>query len=291
MDYPKISIVTPNYNMAPFLEQTICSVLNQGYPNLEYIIIDGGSTDGSVDIIRKYESQLAYWVSEPDQGLYHAIQKGFERSTGEIMAWLNSDDIYHYGALSIVAEIFSSISQVQWLSGTPTCIDTKGRTVLVAPLRVYSRYMFLTTNKFEWIQQESTFWRRSLWVQAGGRLSSEYALAGDFELWMRFFRHTQPIVINALLGGFRVRLAGQKSFDGEKQYEDEAQRIVERELAHLSEKERFRHKKIRLYQWLAKYPLLAWATNANKKLDWLMDYTKVVTYYRIQQRFVPSIRP
>jgi hypothetical protein len=291
MDYPKISIVTPNFNMAQFLELTIRSVLDQAYPNLEYIVIDGGSTDGSVDIIKKYESQLAYWVSEPDKGLYHAIQKGFEKSTGEVMAWLNSDDVYHPGALSIIAEVFSSMPSVEWLSGTPTCIDVHGRTVFVAPLRVYSRFNFLTSEKMEWIQQESTFWRRSLWERAGSQLSNEYALAGDFELWMRFFRYVSPVVINALIGGFRVRLSGQKSFDGEQQYQEEARKIVARELAHLNEKEQYQCKKIRIYQWMTRYPLLAWATQASQKLDWLMGYADVVTYYRIKQRFVPSIRP
>ncbi len=93
--YPKISIVTPSYNQGQYLEQTILSVIGQNYPNLEYIIIDGGSTDNSIEIIKKYERYLAYWVSEKDKGHYHAVQKGFDKSTGEIMSWLNSDDILH----------------------------------------------------------------------------------------------------------------------------------------------------------------------------------------------------
>src|SRR5688500_12214725 len=94
MHYPRITIVTPNYNYGHFLEKAIVSVLDQQYPNLEYIIIDGGSTDNSIEIIRKYEKHLAYWISEPDKGMYDAINKGFSRATGEVMAWLNSDDTY-----------------------------------------------------------------------------------------------------------------------------------------------------------------------------------------------------
>ena len=105
-NYPKFTIVTPNYNGDKFLEQTILSVINQNYPNLEYIIIDGGSNDSSIEIIKKYENYLTYWISEPDNGMYEAIQKGFDKSTGEIMAWVNSDDMSHNNSFFTVHKQF-----------------------------------------------------------------------------------------------------------------------------------------------------------------------------------------
>ena len=204
MDFPKISIVTPNFNGVQYLEQTILSVLNQNYPNLEYIIIDGGSDDGSTDIIRKYENQLKYWVSEPDNGLYHAIQKGFNRSTGEIMAWINSDDMYHQNAFSIVAEIFSSIPKVSWLVGAATTFDELGRTIIATPSRPFTKFDFYNRD-YKWLQQESTFWRRSLWDISGASLNLRLKYAGDFALWMKFFTFDNLYVTQALIGGFRFR--------------------------------------------------------------------------------------
>src|SRR5881396_2686502 len=110
-----ISIVTPSYNQAAFLEETIRSVLLQGYPNLEYIVIDGGSTDGSVEIIKRYEKHLSYWQSEPDGGQYDAISQGFARTSGDLMAWLNSDDMLHRNALWSMARLFTQFPQIEWL--------------------------------------------------------------------------------------------------------------------------------------------------------------------------------
>ncbi len=211
MDYLKISIVTPVFNQAQYLEETIQSIISQGYPNLEYIIIDGGSTDGTVDIIKKYESHLTYWVSEPDKGMYDALQKGFERSTGKIMGWLNADDIYHKGCLFQVANVFSHHSEINWLTGSHTQIDENGNVIYCASCRKFNKFQYLTGD-YMWIAQESTFWRRSLWEQAGSHIAVDMHAAGDFELWLRFIKHDILYYVNTGIGIYRHR-EGQLSKD------------------------------------------------------------------------------
>ena len=228
-NHPKISIVTPNFNGGNYIEETILSILGQNYPNLEYIIIDGGSTDNSVEIIKKYESKLAYWVSEPDKGLYDAIQKGFDKSTGEIMAWLNSDDIYHKNSFFMIASIFDKFYQVNWLSGIPSLIDEKGRTVAIADFKKWSKLDYYLGN-FQYIQQESTFWRRSLWEQANATLCTEMKYAGDLDLWLRFFRYEKLYVTRALLGGFRMQSANQLSLEFLDDYLNEARQKIKFEV-------------------------------------------------------------
>lgn len=223
--FPKISIVTPNFNGGAYLEETIQSVLSQNYPNLEYIIIDGGSTDNSVEIIKKYETQLSYWVTEKDKGLYHAIQKGFDKSTGEIMAWINSDDFYVKGAFSIVSEIFSNFKHVNWLMGKPSAYDEKGRTTFVHDLKRWSKFNYYSGD-YEWIQQESVFWRRTLWDSANSQINISLKYAGDFDLWMRFFRYSKLYTLNALLGGFRLRSKNQLSLDYLDEYRKEVSKII-----------------------------------------------------------------
>ena len=146
--FPKISIVTPSFNQAQFLEETILSVINQNYPNLEYIIIDGGSTDGSVDIIKKYEKHLTYWVSEPDNGHGHALNKGFSTTTGEIMAWINSDDKYYPSTFATVAEIFNKFSDINWIHGKNSRIDKSVRLEdVLAFINIYSYLLY----DYKWI--------------------------------------------------------------------------------------------------------------------------------------------
>ncbi|HEX3933762.1 MAG TPA: glycosyltransferase family 2 protein [Puia sp.] len=232
MDRPKITIVTPNYNQAEFLEQTILSVTEQQYPDLEYIIIDGGSTDGSIEIIKKYEKHLAYWISEPDEGLYHALQKGFDKASGEVLGWINSDDMLHPGSLSVIGEIFSSFEKIRWITGCPSALDEKGRTVAVADGKQWSKYNFYLYD-YRWIQQESTFWRRSLWQQAGSQLNLQIKYAADFELWLRFFRYEKLFTVHTIFGGFRFRSSGQLSFAHREKYLKEAEQLIGEELLSL----------------------------------------------------------
>lgn len=209
MNYPKISIVTPVYNQVQYLEQTILSIIKQGYPNLEYIIIDGGSTDGTVDVIKKYESQLAYWVSEPDKGMYHAIQKGFEHSTGEIMCWLNSDDVFFDKCLFAISYIFMHHPEIEWFSGKSATIDADGVILGVDDIDGidsirFCKYDFYLNRGF-WVPQSSTIWRRSIWNKIGASLDTNLRLAGDFDLWLRFINIAPQYVANTLIGTYRLR--------------------------------------------------------------------------------------
>jgi hypothetical protein len=230
----RISIVTPCLNGAEYLAEAMDSVLGQGYPNLEYVVVDGGSTDGSVEIIKKRASHLAYWVSEPDRGHAHALNNGFARTTGQVMGWLNADDILHRGSLRLLAEMFGRFADVEWLTGQASHLDERGAVVDVAPPRSWSRIGFLSGD-YRWIQQECTYWRRGLWERAGGRLAEEYRLACDFELWVRFFRHARLQSTTGLIGGFRFH-AGQRTAERMQEYEAEAHRVITAEMRELLEK-------------------------------------------------------
>jgi len=228
--------VTPSFNQGQFLEETIQSVLSQDYPNLEYMIIDGGSTDESIDILHRYESRLTYWQSSPDGGQYEAINAGFARTDGEIMAWINSDDKYTPWAFSVVAEIFLTIPEIEWITTLyPLTWDAVGRAVACGQRTGYTKNAFLKGRNIPGrsrcpegtIQQESTFWRRSLWNKAGATLDTSLKLAADFALWARFFQHADLYGVNSPLGGYRQH-QDQKTNRHLEAYADEAEQVLSR---------------------------------------------------------------
>lgn len=200
--WPRITLVTAVRNGVNYIDEAIRSVLDQGYPDLEYIIVDGMSTDGTVDIIRKYEKHLAWWVSRPDKNVYEALNTGFSRATGQLLGWLNASDKLHPKSLFVIGSVFAGFPKIEWITGRPTLFSENGMTVGVSAVPRWSRHRYLAGAN-QHIQQESTFWRRSLWEKAGASLNESYRDVGDVDLWVRFFRHARIHPIDALIGGWR----------------------------------------------------------------------------------------
>ena len=220
---PKVSIVTACYNSEAYLEQCILSVMRQTYENVEHIIVDGGSTDGTLDIIRKYDGQYNMrWISEKDNGMYDAISKGFAMATGEIFAWLNSDDMYMPWACELVAVVMEKTG-IQWCTGIPCHYNERGiahnipRVTPVFPRRWIAKgYMDGRIATF--LEQESMFWSRELWEKCGSVIR-QYQIAGDYHLWKAFAAHQALYTLDSVVSGFRIH-EGQKSADREKYYKE-----------------------------------------------------------------------
>jgi glycosyltransferase involved in cell wall biosynthesis len=189
MRFPKISVITPSFNQARFLEATMESIHQPGYPNLEHIVIDGGSSDGSREIIESYGDRLAYWVSEPDEGQTDALIRGFRRATGSIQCWLNSDDLFESRTLYDVAEFFSRDPGASFVYGDSTWIDELGRVIKPKREQVWSRFVWLNDNNL--ITQPSALWRAGL-LEAVGGLDPSFVCAMDADLWIRFAEVTRP---------------------------------------------------------------------------------------------------
>lgn len=224
---PLISIVTPSFNQGHFLEKTIESVLRQDYPNLEYIIQDGGSTDESVSIIKRYQSSLKHWESKRDQGQSHALNLGFQHATGEIMAYLNSDDLLMGGSLHYIAQYFIDHPDVDVVYGHRIIINEKdqeiGRWVL-APHNSHA----LTYADF--IPQETLFWRRRIWEKAGGRIDESFRFAMDWDLILRFMKAGAKFArLPRFLGAFRVHTEQKTSATMSSIGEEEIARLRLRE--------------------------------------------------------------
>lgn len=200
------SIVTPSYNQAKFLEATIQSVLSQDYPEIEYIIVDGGSTDGSVDLIRRYAERLAWWVSEKDKGQTDAINKGFARAHGQALAWLNSDDTYQPGAIRQAADFLQAHPEVGMVYGDTNFIDESGRKIgrFGAAQTNYS----LLRQGYVHIPQQASFFRADLWRMVGP-LDPSFYFAMDYDLWVRLAKLAPLVYTPQLWANFRLHGRGK----------------------------------------------------------------------------------
>jgi len=199
MNYPRISIVTPSYNQAPYIAMTVRSVLLQRYPNLEYIMMDGASTDGTLSELAQFEDRFAYYVSAKDKGQSDAIARGFERTTGEIMGYLNSDDLLAPGALHFVAQFFDQNPNVDFVYSHRCTIGSDNKAIWYWMLPQHKNYLMM---RWDLIPQETCFWRRSLFSKCGN-IDPSYRFAMDYDLFVRYMLRGKFVRVNRFLGAFR----------------------------------------------------------------------------------------
>lgn len=198
---PLVSIITPSYNQANFLERTILSVLNQDYSNIEYIIMDGGSTDGSLEIIKKYSHRLKHWKSEKDLGQTDAINKGFSTAQGEVFAWINSDDTYEPNAVSEAVDYLTNHPEIGMVYGDCNFIDSDDEVIGKFNAK-QTDYEKLKTG-FVHIPQQASFWRAELWHRVAPLDTSIY-FAMDYDLWLRFSKISKITYYPKLWANFRL---------------------------------------------------------------------------------------
>ena len=229
--YPKISLITPSLNQGQFIEETIQSVLSQKYPNLEYIVMDGGSSDNTLAVLKRYSSQLT-WVSEKDTGQTNAINKGLRMASGDILAYLNADDLLLPGTLLKVAQLFMEYPQAMWLTGQCRIIDERNheiRKLITAYKNLWLRLshpsILLITD---YISQPATFWRASL-ISEIGYLDESLHYVMDYEYWLRLYSKYQPMFIPEYLAAFKIHLQSKTTSTGHKNvFIDEERAIIQR---------------------------------------------------------------
>ncbi|MGO4666567.1 glycosyltransferase family 2 protein [Bosea sp. 2RAB26] len=209
MTYPLISIVTPSFNQAPFLGKAMKSVLTQRYPHVEYIVMDGGSTDGSREIIERNAHRLAYWRSEKDGGHAAAVADGLGRATGEILGFLNSDDMLLPGALEAAATFFAKHPDIDAVYGHRVVIDADDVVTGVWVLPPHSDYLMM---RWDLIPQETCFWRRRIFEKAGN-IDARRRFALDYDLFIRYMRAGRFVRLNRFLGAFRVHEGSKTTVD------------------------------------------------------------------------------
>lgn len=226
--HPKISIITPSLNQGDFIEQTILSVLSQGYPDLEYLVMDGGSSDATLKILEAYSGKVT-WLSEADRGQTHAINKGLQRATGSIVGYLNADDLLLPGTLKKVAEAFVDYPQARWVTGKCRILDEENNEVR-RPITVYKN-MLLSMHSFSlllmtnYISQPATFWSRAA-LESAGYLDESLRYVMDYEYWLRLYSKYPPVFIPEYLAAFKIHRNSKTTSTGHKDVYIEEEQIV-----------------------------------------------------------------
>ncbi len=261
---PLVSVITPSYNQADFLEDTIKSVLAQDYPAIEYLIIDGGSTDGSVDIIHKYKSELVWWISEPDEGQASAINKGMVKAQGEIVAWLNSDDLYLPGAVSRVVAEFQSHPQLGLVFGNAVTIDADG-----CPIKELSfpDWQLEDLIGFRIICQPAVFMARELYEQVAG-LDLNYHFMLDHHLWIRIASLAPIQHVPSMLAAARHHEAAKN----------------------VSQAAAFGRESLEILEWMETQPDLAAFVAANKRQVLAGAYRLNARYLMDGGQYAPALK-
>ncbi len=221
---PLVSIITPSFNQANYIEETILSVREQDYPHIEHIVIDGGSTDGTLDILRKYEDRLT-WVSEKDSGQAEAINKGFRQATGDILGWVNSDDMYVHGAIRTIVEHFQTHPDDCFIYGDAEALDETGKSFGIRTHVKQGGWKELV-GELDFIVQPASFWRTEVWKTCG-ELDETLHYTLDYEYWMRAARQFPPRYIPVLLAKERL-YAAAKTFSGAVTRMDEIEMVARR---------------------------------------------------------------
>lgn len=273
---PKISIITPSYNQGDFLEQTILSVLGQGYPDLEYIIIDGGSTDNSVDIIKKHESSLTHWQSNQDNGQAHAINKGFAIATGKVVGWLNSDDMYLPGTLDFIGRFFkeNEINRASVLFGNCVQVDDKGLTASGSNVR--QKHETRNLELADYIIQPSSFWTRKT-IDTVGALDEKYTYGFDWEWFVRAKRAGVEFhPVDRFLSIYRIHESHKTGTGGKERIRELADLFA---LFH-SQEIADAYRQLRLSPEVDKFRRRCWAF----KLGKIVDIDKLLYYYYFRNK-------
>lgn len=221
----KVSIVTPSFNGRRYLEATARSILSQSGPfELEWVVVDGGSTDGTVDFLGTLDDPRVRWTSEADRGQSHAINKGMDAASGDVVAWLNTDDLYAPGALAAVAGAFAANPAAQWLAGRCEIIDAGG-TVIRPAVRRYKerslrRYAYRKLLRENFISQPAVFWRRDFGRRVGP-LDESLHYTMDYDLWLRMGRQSPPLVLDRVLAQFRLHRASKTGAVKREQFDEQ----------------------------------------------------------------------